>query len=122
AIARRNPDVSEAQGNVTSVFTLLDQAGKASTSASARLNVAGESRAAARLSDSSNVAGRDARSGSEVTLQKSWADANGIDLGDRVRLAAPVGVRSLRVVGLFQFTTGLDFGGQGFGRMPLPTG
>ncbi|MGH2925519.1 MAG: ABC transporter permease [Solirubrobacterales bacterium] len=119
---RRTAGVSEAQGNVTSVFTLVDRNGRASTAASARLNVAGERPAAARLSDSRTVSGRDARRGREVTLQKSWADANGIALGDRVRLATPVGVRGLRVVGLFQFSTGLDFGGQGFGRVPLGTG
>jgi putative ABC transport system permease protein len=122
ATARRTPHVSQAQGTVTGVLTLVDRSGDASSDPSARLNVAGESPVAAGLSDSRTVAGRNARRGREIALQQSWADANGIELGDRVRLATPVGVRSLRVVGLFEFTTGLDFGGQGFGRMPLPTG
>ncbi len=119
---RRAPGVSEALGNVTSVFTLVDRSGNASTSASSRLNVAGERPAAAGLSDSRTVAGREARRGMEIALERSWADANGVSLGDRVRLATPAGVERLRVVGLFEFTTGLDFGGQGFARMPLQSG
>ncbi len=119
AKARAVPEVAEAQGNVTSVFTLVDRSGDVSSDASSRLNVAGEHQAAAQLSDARTVAGRDARSGLEIALQESWADANGLSLGDRVRLATPAGVKRLRVIGLFQFTTGLDFGGQGFARMPL---
>src|SRR5262249_1713176 len=71
------------------------------------------------FSDERTVDGRDLRGGDEVTLQKSWADSNGIHLGDRVRLAAPAGIISLKVVGLFEFAGGLDFGGQGFGSMPI---
>ena len=118
---RRTPDVAKAEGIVTGVFTLVDRSGAASADASARLNVAGERAAAARLAASRTVAGRQPRRGRKISLQKSWADAHDIGLGDRVRLATPAGTRSLRVVGLFQFTTGLDFGGQGFGRMPIAT-
>ena len=116
---RRTPHVDEAQGQVTSVFTLVDRAGTASNDAGNQLNVAGESPNAAGLSDAQIVAGRRSQRGLEIDLQKSWADANDIHLGDRVRLATPVGVKRPRVVGLFQFSSGLDFGGQGFARMPL---
>src|SRR5919204_411023 len=34
-------------------------------------------------------------------------------------VSGAAGVRKLRVVGLFEFTSGLDFGGQGFALMPL---
>jgi putative ABC transport system permease protein len=116
---RRTPDVSEAHGIVVGVFTLVDRFGDASSDPGSRLNVAGERPPAAGLSDSRTVAGRDPRRGLEIALQKSWADAHGLGLGDRVRLATPSGVSRPRVVGLFQYTTGLDFGGQGFARMPL---
>jgi len=119
ARVRRTADVEEAQGILTGVFTLVDRSGSASSDASSRLNVAGEKAAAAGLSDSQLVAGRQARRGLEISLQRSWADANDIELDDQVPLATPAGVRRLRVVGLFQFSSGLDFGGQGFARMPL---
>jgi putative ABC transport system permease protein len=119
AKARGVANVDQALGNVTSVFTLVDRSGKASSAATARLNIAGEDPAAAGLSNSRTVSGHNPRQGLEVALEQSWAQANGIQLGNRVRLATPAGVKSLRVVGLFQFTTGLDFGGQGFARMPI---
>src|SRR5215210_1167217 len=117
--ARRTPGVAQAEGIVTSVFTLVDTSGSASSDAGSRVNVAGERPGAAGLSNSRTVAGRQPRRGPEISLQKSWADANGIELGDRLPLATPGGVRRLRAVGMFQFTSGLDFGGQGFARMPL---
>jgi putative ABC transport system permease protein len=119
AKAREVPDVDQALGNVTSVFTLVDRSGTASSAATSRLNVAGEEPAAAGLSNSRTVAGRDPSRGFQIALERSWAQSHGISLGDRVRLATPAGVEALHVVGLFQFTTGLDFGGQGFARMPL---
>jgi putative ABC transport system permease protein len=116
---RRTPDVAEAEGNLFSVVTLVDESGVASTDASAQLNLTGQRPRANDFSDTRTVAGEDARHGLEISLQESWADANDIAVGDRVRLAMPAGVKRLRVVGLFQFTSGFEFGGQGFGQMPL---
>jgi putative ABC transport system permease protein len=118
-VVRRTPDVSRAEGIVTSVFTLVDRTGAASSESGSQVNVAGESRAAAGLAASRKVAGREPRRGREISLEESWAEAHDIAFGDHVRLAAPAGTAVLRVVGLFQFTTGLDFGGQGFARMPI---
>ncbi len=117
--ALSTPGVGEASGQVFSVFTLVGSDGVASTDQSKQVNVSGESPDAANLADSRTVAGRKPRSGLEVSLQESWARANGLEVGDRARLATPAGIRRLRVIGLFQFTNGLDFGGQGFGLMPL---
>lgn len=111
--------VSQAVGRIYSVFTLVDESGAASADAGAQVNVAGEDPRAENLTDAQTVGGREPRSGREVALQESWAEANAIDIGDRVRLATPDGVEGFKVVGLFQFSTGLEFGGQGFGQMPL---
>jgi putative ABC transport system permease protein len=116
---KRTPGVDEAEGVVFSVFTLVDSSGAAPADAAKQVNAAGESTRATELSDARTVTGRRPRRGLEIDLQKSWADANDIGLHDRVRLATPAGVKRLRVVGLFQFSSGLDFGGQGFARMPL---
>src|SRR5262245_64369847 len=56
AETRRVANVEQALGNVTSVFTLVDRSGQASSAPTSRLNVAGESAAAAGLSDSRTVA------------------------------------------------------------------
>ncbi len=65
--------------------------------------------------------GREPKGGNEIQIDDSFAETNGIEVGDRVRLAAPSGVIEPKVVGLFQFTNGLEFGGQGFGGLPLET-
>jgi putative ABC transport system permease protein len=83
------------------------------------VNVVGEEPDAENLTDAETVAGRDPRRGLEISLQESWADANEVEVGDRVSLATPDGSKEFRVVGLFQFSTGLEFGGEGFGAVPL---
>jgi putative ABC transport system permease protein len=116
---RDTPGVEQASGQVQSIFTLVIAPGEAATDQSAKLNVAGQRRSASRLSDARTVGGRKPRRGLEIALQRSWAEANDLGVGDRVDLATPTGIRTMRVVGLFDFPTGLDFGGQGFGTMPL---
>ncbi len=83
------------------------------------LNVAGRAPGTTDFSDTETVAGREPERGREIYLQESWADANKIDVGERIRLATPSGIARLEVVGMFQFETGLDFGGEGFATMPL---
>ncbi len=112
-------DVEKAEGRITSVFSLVDRFGRPAEGARSELNVAGEHPDAANLTDAETVAGRRASGGGEIMLQESWADANDLEVGDRVRLATPAGLARLRVVGLFQFSTGLDFGGEGFATLAL---
>ena len=117
---RRTKGVEDASGNVFSVATLLDKRGRAEKDAGSELNLVGEDPRAADFTDAQVEKGRDIKGGREIVLQRSWAGAQGIHVGDRVRLALPSGAARLRVVGLFQFSTGLEFGGEGFGSMPLP--
>jgi putative ABC transport system permease protein len=138
---RRTEGVEQAVGNIQARFNLIEDkpkpppeppttlpegtpapAGAAKPEVEVTgepLNVAGQDPAAADFSDTETVAGHDPRHGRQIALQESWADANKLDVGDTARLATPSGVRKLEVVGLFKFTTGLDFGGQGFATMPL---
>lgn len=116
---RRTGQVSEASGRIYTIFSRVDRFGRASPDASSQVNVAGEDPDAANLTDAQTVAGRRPKQGKEIMLQDSWATEGGIAVGEAVRLASPAGVARLEVVGLFQFSTGLDFGGEGFGVMPL---
>jgi ABC-type lipoprotein release transport system permease subunit len=102
----RTPDVEETVARVTGIFTLVDSEGEAPPDASKQLNVAGQDPDAADITDSETVAGRDPERGREIALQDSWADANDIELDDRVSLATPDGERRFDVVGLFQFSSG----------------
>ena len=116
---RDTRDVADAEGRISTVFSLVDRFGLASEDAGSELNVGGEDPDASNLTDAETVAGRRPRRGGEIMLQQSWAEAQDIELGDRVRFATPSGLARLRVVGLFQFATGLDFGGEGFGALAL---
>jgi putative ABC transport system permease protein len=116
---RDTRDVEDAEGRISSVFSVVDRFGRASDQAASQLNVAGEAPDAANLTDSETVAGRRPRRVGEIMLQESWADAQDLAVGDRVRLATPSGLTRPHVVGLFQFATGLDFGGEGFGTVAL---
>ncbi len=115
---RSTPGVDEAVGRVIGIFSLIED-GDGESGVGDDLNVAGQSPDATDVTDSETVAGRDAERGREIALQESWADANGIDVGDRVSLATPSGKRGFDVVGLFQFSSGFEFGGQGFAVMAI---
>ena len=115
----RTPGVQDAVGQVLSVFTVVDESGLASEDPSEQLNVAGQEPRARNLTDAQQVAGRRPQEGLEISLQDSWAESQGYEVGDRVRLATPDGVKRFEVVGLFQFSTGLEFGGEGFAAIPL---
>ena len=111
--------VDEAVGRVIGIFTLVEDDGVAPPDASKQLNVAGQDPDAAEVTDSETVAGRDPEGRREIALQESWADANDLEAGDRVSLATPDGERRFEVVGLFQFSSGFEFGGEGFASMAL---
>jgi putative ABC transport system permease protein len=116
---RETEGVEDVAANIFSPVTLVNSKGEAESGGTATLNLVGIDPEASDFSDQQTVAGREIEGGDEITLQESWADANEIELGDTVRLAAPSGIIELRVIGLFEFGGGLDFGGEGFGSMPL---
>ena len=116
---RATREVADAEGRISTVFGVVDRFGRAAQDASSQVNVAGEDPEATNLTDAETVAGRRPRRGGEIMLQESWAEAQELDVGERVRLATPSGLARLRMVGLFQFATGLDFGGEGFGTLAL---
>jgi putative ABC transport system permease protein len=116
---RETPGVEAASGRVLSVFTLIEQGGDDPLDPGAELNVAGQDPGDERVNDAQTVAGRDPRSGREIALQDSWAAANEIEAGDRISLATPDGEKRFEVTGLFQFSSGFEFGGEGFAVMPL---
>jgi len=113
------PGVEDAVGRVIGVFSLVEGDGTQPPDPGSDLNVAGRSPDATDVADSETVAGREPKRGLEISVQQSWAEANDIEVGNRVSLATPEGKRRFEVVGLFQFSTGFEFGGQGFGLMAL---
>ena len=61
------------------------------------------------------------RAGARSSSSRAGPRRTGSRSGTPIELAAPDGVIELEVVGLFRFSSGLDFGGEGFASMPLAT-
>lgn len=63
--------------------------------------------------------GRATSSGAELGLEQNWARAHHLHVGDDVAVATPTGRLKLHVVGIFGFSSGVGFGGQGLAAVPL---
>ena len=118
---RDTEGVEDASGSIFAVLSLVGEDGRVEEGSGSTLNVTGDDPRATDFTDWTTTDGREIEGGREIQLEQSWADANGIEVGDRIRLAAPDGLVRLRVVGLLRFSSGLDFGGEGFASMPLST-
>lgn len=115
---REAEGVEEAVGSIFAPVSLVGSGGEVADDATATLNLSGEE-PGADYSDVVLTGGRDIESGHEVKVLDSWADSNGIEVGDSIRVASPTGIAGLEVVGLFRFGNNVQFGGEGFGAMPL---
>jgi putative ABC transport system permease protein len=113
--------VEAAEGNIFAVLSAVPAEGGRIAEGADTLNTIGVDPSAEDYSDSELTEGREIQGGREIELEGTWAEANGIERGEAIRLATPAGVAELKVVGLFRFATGLDFGGEGFAQMPLAT-
>jgi putative ABC transport system permease protein len=113
--------VGETSANVFAVLSLVGADGKVDEGAASTLNTIGVDPEVGDFTDSQLTDGREIRSGREIKVEDSFAEANGIDVGETISVAAPAGIQKLEVVGLYRFANGLDFGGEGFATMPIAT-
>ena len=111
--------VTEVGRMIGAQFTRLDAQGEPITGLEGTVMVAGVDPYAKNPYKMELTAGRRPVFGRELMLERTWAKDAGVTIGETVRLATPSGPRHLEVVGLFGFSSGMGFGGQGFGTMPL---
>ncbi|HMA27344.1 MAG: ABC transporter permease [Solirubrobacterales bacterium] len=112
--------VESASGSIYSVFRLVDEHGKVDRSRSAQLYTVGIDYAQPEPSDAQVVQGRKPVAGrGQIEVARDWADRQGLQVGDPVRLSTPTGIVALRVSGLYEFKGGLDMGGYGTASMPV---
>lgn len=113
--------VKSASGTVFGVFRVVDESGEASTGRADTLFVSGVDFDAPDPSGSKTISGHEPRHPNEIELERSWAAQEGLEAGDRLRLATPDGLASLTVAGIFELTTSLDLGGYGVSMLPVQT-
>ena len=120
--ANRVPGVKEVAPWVGGVFVRLDSDGKPIRGAKGKMWVAGFNPAGPDPYDMRFVEGRQMRRGPELVVERNWARDRGVVVGEAINVATAGGRARLRVVGIFQFSSGLSFGGQGIAAMPLDAG
>jgi putative ABC transport system permease protein len=119
---RSESGVSEVVPWVGASFTRLDSRGEPEEGTGARMLVAAYQPAGPDPFDLHFLAGRRMHSGAEIAVERNWASDRDVHLGDSIAVATPAGRARLKVVGVFEFTSGVGFGGQGLAVMPLGEG
>ena len=100
-------------------FTRLDAHAAGGRGTGREVLVAGyDTRAARRRSTSAGSAGRQPARGPRSRSSRTGRAQRDLGVGDRIRVATPT-AGDAAVVGIFRFSSGLSFGGQGFAAMPL---
>ncbi|HEX5712992.1 MAG TPA: FtsX-like permease family protein [Solirubrobacterales bacterium] len=121
AKVQRVDGVEAAVGGISGIFRVIDENGEASSGRDATLFVSGVDFDAPDPSGSEIVSGREPSGPRDIELEQGWAEQQGIEAGDRLRLATPSGVTQLNVAGIFALRTSLDLGGYGTAALPVAT-
>jgi len=116
---RQTEGVASASPRLSRPATLLVDSGDGPPEPRA-MRLFGAERETAALATGFELAeGRYPREGAELVLDSASAEAAGLALGDRARVATAAGVERLRLVGTLRIPGG-SFGGSAFGLAPLP--
>jgi putative ABC transport system permease protein len=116
---QRVEGVKSAVGSVSGVFRVVDDSGEARSGRDATLFVSGVDFSAPDPTGSEMVSGREPKTPREIQLEAGWADQEGLEAGDQLRLATPSGLVEVKVAGIFELQTSLDLGGYGTAAMPV---
>jgi|GEM_PF-1006831 len=118
---RRVDGVEAAVGGVSGIFRVVGEDGEARSGRGSTLFVSGVDFNAPDPTGSEIVSGREPSGPRDIELERGWAEQEGIEAGDRLRLATPSGLTELYVAGIFELQTSLDLGGYGTAALPLRT-
>lgn len=121
ASIQRIDGVESAVGSIGSVIVLIPEDGSKPANDD-QILVSAVDPGAPDLSGAETVAGRDPRSGNELVVDKSFAERKGLEVGERINVSTQTGLTEFEMVGLVEFEGGLEYGGQGFGSVPIETG
>lgn len=118
ATIRATPGVKSTGQSIGGTFIRLDARGKPIHGSAGLMWVAGFEFDESPY-DFQMISGRPMRSNGEIGLERNWAREHHLRVGDTLAVATPTGRARLRVVGIFGFSAGIGFGGQGLAGVPL---
>jgi putative ABC transport system permease protein len=110
---RRVEGVKAVEGNVYGIFRIVGEGDEVRTGRNSTLFVAGVDFNGPNTAGAKVVDGHEPASGREVELEEGWAKQQGLEVGDRLKLATPSGLAALTVSGIYKLKTSLDLGGYG---------
>ncbi|HEX6388955.1 MAG TPA: ABC transporter permease, partial [Solirubrobacteraceae bacterium] len=118
ATVRATPGVKSAGPMVGASLTRLDSNGNAVKGQRGQMWVAGFETATPPY-DFKYTAGHPPAGRNQVVVERAWADDRDLALGESFGAVGPTGRMRLRIVGLFEFTSGQAFGGPGLAGVTL---
>jgi putative ABC transport system permease protein len=119
---RNMEGVEDAGGMVGAIFNVLDSEGEVVKGLKGQVMVAAYDQTGYAPYDFKLREGRMQRVGREIIIDRTWAHNEGYAVGDLLPVATPSGRAQLRIVGLFEFASGLNFGGMALAGMPEMAG
>lgn len=114
-----DPDVSRASGMVGGIVVRFDSRGRPIKGRNGQLAIAGYDTRTPAPYDFVWTKGGPPQAGLELVVERNYARDHGIDVGERLAVGTGAGRLHLPVVGIFKFSNGLNFGGQGVAAMPI---
>jgi len=118
AVVLKEPAVDQASASIASVLSVM-RGGKAGSKQTDQINTSGIDPTAPDLTGAKIIEGRNIRAGNDLTIDSEFARRKKLEPGDTLRLATPDGKKKFRVVGILEFGSGVQFGGQGFANIPI---
>ncbi len=115
---RDTAGVKLATAQIQSTLSLLKK-GKASTAQEDQLTVVGVNPKAPDLTAEPLTAGQRISASNSINVDADFAQRHDLHVGQTVKLATPNGVASFHIVGLTQYGSDAQSGGQGFAAIPL---
>jgi len=116
---RDTAGVKVATAKIQSTLSLLKKNGKASTAQEDQLTVAGVNPKAPDLTAEPLTAGQRISAANSINIDADFAARHHLRVGQNVKLSTPNGVATFHIVGLTQYGSDAQSGGEGFATIPL---
>lgn len=113
--------VESAVGSISSVIVLIPEGGGKPASDD-QILVGAVDPEAPNLAGTTTVQGRDFKRGREIVVDQPFAERKALKVGDKIEVSTQTGLTDFTIVGIVQYKGNPQYGGQGFGAVPIDVG